>query len=197
MPIAPALPSTTSAPSLPDLQDPTPTPHATPPQDQPLTPYDSLPQDQLTLEILQLKKRVKKLEMKKKSKSLGLKRLRMVGRAQRVESFIDTVLGAQEDASKQGGKIAAIIADEDVNVASKGVSDVSALELVSAVEPMVFNDEDVIMTMAQTLIKLKAKKAKLPNKQIAQKLHDEEVQKAIARDKQERADMERAIEFQR
>nr|GFA70216.1 hypothetical protein [Tanacetum cinerariifolium] len=65
------------------------------------------------LEILQLKKRVKRLERKKKSKPSGLKRLRRVGTAQRVESFIDTILGAQEDASKQGG-IAAIDADEGI-----------------------------------------------------------------------------------
>nr|GEX26457.1 putative ribonuclease H-like domain-containing protein [Tanacetum cinerariifolium] len=89
-------------------------------------------------------------------------------------------------------KIAAIDADEDVNAASKGVSAVSAPELVSAAEPTVFNDEDVTMTMAQTLIKLKAKKAKLLDEQIAQKLHDEEVRKAAARDKQEKAYMERA-----
>nr|GEV90802.1 hypothetical protein [Tanacetum cinerariifolium] len=49
------------------------------------------------LEILQLKNRVKKLEKKKKSKSLGFKRLRRVGIAQRVESSTDIVLGAQED----------------------------------------------------------------------------------------------------
>nr|GFD13531.1 hypothetical protein [Tanacetum cinerariifolium] len=65
--------------------------------------------------------------------------------------------------------------------------------LVSAVEPVVFNDEDVTMTMAQTLIKLKAEKAKLLDEQIAQKLHDEEVQKAAARDKQEKDDMKRAL----
>nr|GFD23060.1 hypothetical protein [Tanacetum cinerariifolium] len=37
---------------------------------------------------------------------------------------------------------------EDVNAASKGVSVVSAPELVSVAEPTVFDDEDVIMTMA-------------------------------------------------
>nr|GEU59196.1 copia protein [Tanacetum cinerariifolium] len=63
---------------------------------------------------------------------------------------------------------------EDVNAASKEVSAVSALELVSAAEPTVFDDEDVTMAMAQTLIKLKAKKAKILDEQIAQKLHDEE-----------------------
>nr|GEY02364.1 hypothetical protein [Tanacetum cinerariifolium]GEY06736.1 hypothetical protein [Tanacetum cinerariifolium] len=52
IPIAPAPPSTTSAPSPTDLQDPIPTPHATPPQDQPRDqspiPYDSPLQDQPT-----------------------------------------------------------------------------------------------------------------------------------------------------
>nr|GEX62522.1 hypothetical protein [Tanacetum cinerariifolium] len=75
------------------------------------------------------------------------------------------------------------INQEDVNASSKGVN---------AAEPTVFDDEEVTMTMAQTLIKLKAKKAKLLDEQIAQKLHDEEVQKATARDKQEKDDMEKA-----
>nr|GFA08792.1 hypothetical protein [Tanacetum cinerariifolium] len=48
------------------------------------------------------KKRVKRLERKKKSKTSGLKRLRRVGANQIVESSSDTVLGAEEDASKQG-----------------------------------------------------------------------------------------------
>nr|GEV95349.1 putative ribonuclease H-like domain-containing protein [Tanacetum cinerariifolium]GEW07988.1 putative ribonuclease H-like domain-containing protein [Tanacetum cinerariifolium] len=86
---------------------------------------------------------------------------------------------------------------EEVNAASKGVSAVSASKLVSAAEPTIFDDEHVIMTMAQTLIKLKEKKAKLLDEQIAQRLHDKEVQKATARDKQEKADMERALELQR
>nr|GEV38532.1 hypothetical protein [Tanacetum cinerariifolium] len=54
---------------------------------------------------------------------------------------------------------------EDVNAVSKGVSAISAPELVSSAEPT--------------------------------KLHDEEIQKATARDKQEKADMERALELQR
>nr|GFA66785.1 hypothetical protein [Tanacetum cinerariifolium] len=51
------------------------------------------------------------------------------------------------DAEPQGR-----IGQEDVNAASKGVS---------AAEPTVFDDEEVTMTMAQTLIKLKEEKAKL------------------------------------
>nr|GEZ56525.1 hypothetical protein [Tanacetum cinerariifolium] len=49
----------------------------------------------------------------------------------------------------------------------------------------------------ETLIKLKAEKAKLLDEQMAQKLHDKEVQKASARDKQEKTDMERALELQK
>ncbi|GJT49510.1 hypothetical protein Tco_0975667 [Tanacetum coccineum] len=54
-------------------------------------------------EITGLKKRVQKLERKKKSRTAGLKRLRKVGESKRVESSEDKdSLGAQEDASKQG-----------------------------------------------------------------------------------------------
>nr|GEV71594.1 hypothetical protein [Tanacetum cinerariifolium] len=81
------------------------------------------------LEILQMKKRVKKLEKKNKSKSSGFKRLRR-GR----------------------------INQEEDNAVSKGVN---------AAQPNIFDDEEVTMTMAQTLIKLKAEKAKLLNEQIA------------------------------
>nr|GEW50229.1 uncharacterized mitochondrial protein AtMg00810-like [Tanacetum cinerariifolium] len=176
IPITPAPPSTTSAPSPTDLQDPTPTPHDSPSQDQPTTPHES------SMPLLTTLMETCATLLQKKSKTQGLKRQRRVGAGQRVDSSTDTVLGAQEDASKQGGKIAAIDADEgitlvdvetdeevvamdaesqerlnqeDVNAASKEVSAVSALELVSAAEPTMFNDEDVTMTMAQTLIKLK------------------------------------------
>nr|GEV66025.1 putative reverse transcriptase, RNA-dependent DNA polymerase [Tanacetum cinerariifolium] len=73
------------------------------------------------------------------------------------------------DAESQGR-----LNQEEVDAASKGVSAVSALELVSAAEPTIFDDKDVTMSMDQSLIKLKAEKAKLLDEQIAQKLHDEE-----------------------
>ncbi|GJX27989.1 hypothetical protein Tco_0236068 [Tanacetum coccineum] len=54
-------------------------------------------------EIAGLKKRVQKLERKKKSRTTGLKRLRKVGESRRVSSSEDKEsLGAQEDASKLG-----------------------------------------------------------------------------------------------
>nr|GEV13114.1 hypothetical protein [Tanacetum cinerariifolium] len=205
-----------------------PVPHASPVQYQPTTPYDSsmpllttlmetcatlsqkvveLEQDRNSqaLEILQLKKRVKRLERKKKSKNSGLKRMRRVGADQRVESSSDINLETDEkevalDAESQGRtnlKTKVHLVKENVNAASKGVSAVIAPELVSTTEPTVFDDKDVTMTMAQTLIKLKAEKAKILNEKIAQKLHDEEVQKDAARDEQKRAYMEKALELQR
>nr|GEU58714.1 ribonuclease H-like domain-containing protein [Tanacetum cinerariifolium] len=64
--------------------------------------------------IKKLKKRVKKLEGKKKKRTHGLKRLYKVGLSARVESFKDEEdLGAQEDASKQG-RIADIDANDDL-----------------------------------------------------------------------------------
>ncbi|GKE27987.1 hypothetical protein Tco_1443371, partial [Tanacetum coccineum] len=61
------------------------------------------------------KKRVKKLERKKKSRTHGLKRLYKVGLSARIDSSDDEAsLGDQEDASKQGMKIHDIDADEDI-----------------------------------------------------------------------------------
>nr|GEU39979.1 reverse transcriptase domain-containing protein [Tanacetum cinerariifolium] len=58
--------------------------------------------------------------------------------------------------------------DQDVSAATKDVS---------SAKPIVFDDEDVTMNMAQTLIKMKAEEAKLLDKQMAQRLHVEEVEK--------------------
>nr|GEX48812.1 hypothetical protein [Tanacetum cinerariifolium] len=152
VPTAPALPSPKTTPSPPP-HDPTP------------LPYDStipllttlmeacaslsykvveLEQDKHTqaLEILKLKKRVKKLEKKRRSKHSRFKRLRKVGTSHRVESSTNTIV------------------DEDVSAATKDVS---------TVEPTVFDDEEVTMTMAQTSIKIKAEKAILFDEQIAQR----------------------------
>nr|GEX00317.1 hypothetical protein [Tanacetum cinerariifolium] len=68
------------------------------------------------LEITKLKQRVKRLEKRNKVKVSGLKRLKKVGTTQRVESFADTVMDDQKDASKQGGIIALIDADKDVTL---------------------------------------------------------------------------------
>nr|GEV95273.1 putative ribonuclease H-like domain-containing protein [Tanacetum cinerariifolium] len=163
MPIASAPPSPTNA-SSPPPQDPTPTPHATPlalqPQEQPTTTSGSsmsllttlmetytslsqkvvgLEQDKHThaLEILKLKKRVKKLEKKKRSKSSGFKRLRKIGgKIEAIDADEDITLVDVEtqkevaaiDAEPQGR-----IDQEEVNASSKGVT---------AAEPTVFDDEE-------------------------------------------------------
>ncbi|GJX01846.1 hypothetical protein Tco_0185759 [Tanacetum coccineum] len=67
-------------------------------------------------EIASLKQRVKQLEKRKKSRTLELKRIGKVGSARRVEFFDDANLGAQEDASKQGRKIADIDQDAEVTL---------------------------------------------------------------------------------
>nr|GEV73790.1 hypothetical protein [Tanacetum cinerariifolium] len=158
VPTAPVPPSPTNAPSL---------------------------QDKHTqeLEILKLKKRVKKLEKKRRSKYSGLKRLRKVGGkikaidADKDITLVDVETQVDMDAELQGR------IHQDVNAATKDVS---------TAEPTMFDDEEVTMTMAQTLIKMKAENARLLDEQISKRLHDEEIEKAIARDKQEKDYLERA-----
>ncbi|GJZ35522.1 retrovirus-related pol polyprotein from transposon TNT 1-94 [Tanacetum coccineum] len=67
-------------------------------------------------EITKLKKRVKKLEGKRKSKPLGIKILFKIGRYAQIVSSEDEGLGDQEDASKQGRKIADIDANAEVTL---------------------------------------------------------------------------------
>nr|GEV14056.1 ribonuclease H-like domain-containing protein [Tanacetum cinerariifolium] len=93
----------TAEPSIPS---PTPT-------TQPPPPSQELPSTS--------QQRVKKLERKKKLKVFGLRRLKKVGTAQRVESSADTVMDDQEDASKSREIIANIDANEDVTLKDTAV----------------------------------------------------------------------------
>ncbi|GJY40323.1 putative reverse transcriptase domain-containing protein [Tanacetum coccineum] len=63
-----------------------------------------------------LLRKVKNLERRSKSRTPRLKRLRKVGRTARIESSEDEGLGAQEDASKQGRKIANLDVDAEVTL---------------------------------------------------------------------------------
>ncbi|GKC06761.1 hypothetical protein Tco_0998371, partial [Tanacetum coccineum] len=67
-------------------------------------------------EITSLKKRVNKLERRKKSRTYGLKRLYKVGLSAKIISSKDEGLGDQEDASKQGRKIDEIDQDTEVTL---------------------------------------------------------------------------------
>nr|GFD15068.1 hypothetical protein [Tanacetum cinerariifolium] len=80
----------------------------------------------------------------------------------------------------------------DAELHGRKDDDNDAIKDVSAAESAVFDDEEVTMTMAQTLIKMKAKKARLHNEQMAKRLHDEEIEQATTREKQEKYDLERA-----
>nr|GEW53372.1 ribonuclease H-like domain, reverse transcriptase, RNA-dependent DNA polymerase [Tanacetum cinerariifolium] len=72
--------------------------------------------------IVDLKKRVKKLERKENSRTSGLKRLWKVGSTTRVESSDEKGLGDQDDASKQG-MITEIDADEDLSLIDETAQD--------------------------------------------------------------------------
>ncbi|GJS69707.1 putative ribonuclease H-like domain-containing protein [Tanacetum coccineum] len=141
--------------------------------------------DAQAVEILNLKRRVKKLERKRKS-SISHPRRR---KYRQVNTSSDDGLD-EEDASKQGrrsDKLKPMFKDKDfeelddyienvkeetVDAATTGVSIVSAPVstagvTISTTEPRtppttttVFDDEDVTMAMAQTLIKMKEQKAK-------------------------------------
>ncbi|GKE06233.1 hypothetical protein Tco_1398251 [Tanacetum coccineum] len=67
-------------------------------------------------EIATLKKRVKKLEKKRRSRTYKPRRLYKVSLSRIIESFDHASLGAQEDASKQGRKIADLDADTEVTL---------------------------------------------------------------------------------
>ncbi|GJY35565.1 hypothetical protein Tco_0420943 [Tanacetum coccineum] len=121
-------------------------------------------------EITSLKKRVKQLEKRRKSRTLGLRRLRKVGSSSRVESSIDASLVAQEDTSKQGRKIEDLDADcriefekvvgePIVSVATTTKSiPVSAAEVVTTASASVEIPDE--LTLAQTLIEIKTAKPK-------------------------------------
>ncbi|GKB20644.1 putative ribonuclease H-like domain-containing protein [Tanacetum coccineum] len=79
--------------------------------------HDEIEHEQ-TIEIVSSRKRVDKLEKRRKFRTTGLKDLKKVGAAKRIESSYDS-LGAQEDASKQGRRIEDIDADAEVTLVNE------------------------------------------------------------------------------
>ncbi|GJT15093.1 retrovirus-related pol polyprotein from transposon TNT 1-94 [Tanacetum coccineum] len=97
-------------------------------------------------EIAGLKKRVQKLERKKKSRTTGLKRLRKVGESRRVESSEDKdSLGAQEDASKQGRSFEDIDKDAEVSLVDETQGRSDDAEMFDTDD---LHGDEVIMDMA-------------------------------------------------
>ncbi|GKB52533.1 ribonuclease H-like domain-containing protein [Tanacetum coccineum] len=114
-------------------------------------------------EIASLKKKVKKLEKRNKLRTLGLRRLRKVGSARRVESSDEASLGNQEDASH----------NNEMEVEVEKV--VSTVEVTSKSATTTIVDE---LTLAQTLIEIKATKPKVRGKPLKKKdqiMYDQEV----------------------
>nr|GEU46169.1 hypothetical protein [Tanacetum cinerariifolium] len=126
-------------------------------------------------EITSLKKRVKRLEKKRKSRTYGLKRLYKVGLSARVKSSTDEACLDKEDASKQG-RTSDIDANQDIyldlqgeevvfekEVAGKDVSVVKEVNAASietsvvATTPIIFMDE---ITLAKALIEIKTSRPK-------------------------------------
>ncbi|GJT95254.1 hypothetical protein Tco_1090772 [Tanacetum coccineum] len=101
-------------------------------------------------EIASLKRRVKKLEKKNKSRTHRLKRLYKVGLTVKVESF-DDEKSLGEDASKQG-RIDAIDADEEITLVSVHDMNVSAGEEVVEDVVEVINTAKLIIDVAQVSV---------------------------------------------
>ncbi|GJZ07110.1 hypothetical protein Tco_0540903 [Tanacetum coccineum] len=120
-------------------------------------------------EITSLKKRVKKLEQRGRSRTPGLKRLYKVGTSRRVESSAEASLGDQEDASKQGRNIAEIDADVDyhtIDMARSRIADIKywpmfpiTVSTATPTTPPTTTTEDD-MTLAETLMEIKSAKPK-------------------------------------
>ncbi|GJY22678.1 putative ribonuclease H-like domain-containing protein, partial [Tanacetum coccineum] len=153
-------------------------------------------------EIASLKKRVKKLESKRKSKTQGMKRLFKVGKSAQVVSFEDEGLSDQEDASKQGRKIDDIDKMQKLLwlMKLKGEQSEKFEEVVSTTEvsaaATITTDE---ITLAQALAELRSAKPKVvvqepvSLKRVGEKLEQDKEKKQKMDDDQEEAKMKKLI----
>ncbi|GKA46524.1 hypothetical protein Tco_0739407 [Tanacetum coccineum] len=142
-------------------------------------------------EIAGLKKRVQKLERKKKSRTTGLKRLRKVGESRRVESSedkdIDETHGRINDAEMfdtddlHGDEVSTGVEDSDaltilVTTAGEGVTATKIDEITTTSAPTTTIDE---ITLAQTLIEIKAFRTTTSSPQASQPSKTKDKGKAI------------------
>ncbi|GKA57657.1 hypothetical protein Tco_0756845, partial [Tanacetum coccineum] len=122
-------------------------------------------------EIVGLKRRVTKLEQRQRSRILKNHPFRFgSSRRQSLEKDAENQgkIGADDtEVVKGSGDTEVLDTEKAVNTAGEGVSTVSVPETISTAAPRtppttitVFDDEDVTMAMAQTLIKMKEEKSK-------------------------------------
>ncbi|GJU31153.1 hypothetical protein Tco_1174742 [Tanacetum coccineum] len=127
------------------------------------------------LEIESLKRRVKKLKKKQRSRTHKLKRLYKVGLSTKVVSSDDEAsLGDQEDASKQGRKILDIDANEDITLDSTHFDtdpDIFGVHDLHGDEVFVETEEPMVNT-ATTTKHEKAKKQKIDDHQEEAKMKE-------------------------
>ncbi|GJX45367.1 hypothetical protein Tco_0262043, partial [Tanacetum coccineum] len=117
-------------------------------------------------EIDVLKKRVQKLEKRKKSRTTGLKRLRKVGETRRIESTKDVEQSTKVDVMEVSTVEPVTTAGEVVTTASETVSTTGVqdsngptiLVTTATTTSQISKDE---LTLAQTLIEIKAAKPKV------------------------------------
>nr|GEV75845.1 putative ribonuclease H-like domain-containing protein [Tanacetum cinerariifolium] len=96
-------------------------------------------------EISSLKKRVKRLEKKKRSGTHGLKRLYRVGLSTRIESFAEEQSLGEEDASKQGRNIADINPDDETILVNETAEDQGRYNDEEMFDTKVLDDEEVVV----------------------------------------------------
>nr|GEV21570.1 putative reverse transcriptase domain-containing protein [Tanacetum cinerariifolium] len=96
-------------------------------------------------EISSLKKRVKRLEKKRRSITHGLKRLYKIGLSARVESSTEEKSLGEEDASKQERNIADIDADAEITLVDETVEDQRRINDEEIFDTDVLNDEEVVI----------------------------------------------------
>nr|GEY51996.1 hypothetical protein [Tanacetum cinerariifolium] len=196
--------ATAPIPSPPQAKPAQPT---SPPQQQPTQPADTSESSMTLLNTLMetcatLTQKVANLEQDKVAQALKIVKLKQG--VKKLENRGDPSLLVKEDASKQGG-IAELDADEDVTLVDVDIKvgmdadtqgrmeeDVTAVKDIIAAGPTVFDDEEVTMNMAQTLIKIKAEKQRILDEHMAKRLQDEEIEQAAAMERQEKEDLERA-----
>ncbi|GJW00355.1 hypothetical protein Tco_1555606, partial [Tanacetum coccineum] len=138
---------------------------------------DAQAKDAQAKEITGLKKRVQKLERKKKSRTTGLKRLRKVGESSRVASsedkendlhddevIVDMAVGEKQEQSAKVDEREVSTGVEDsvapiilVTTADEGVTAAKIDEFTPTNAPTTVIDE---LTLSQTLIEIKAAKTK-------------------------------------
>nr|GEV40897.1 hypothetical protein [Tanacetum cinerariifolium] len=142
-------------------------------------------------EIASLKRMVKKLEKRNRSRTHGLKILYKVGLTTRIESFSDEE-SLSKDASKQGRMINVIDADEDITLVSAADNEMFNVDILGGEEVFVAGQNKNIVKEVVDAAQVKGIFFQEPGKSTTTKISSEKSQ-----DKEERLAREKAEEEKR